>query len=369
MKFICTQENLAKALGIVSHIASKHTTLPILNNVQLKTENGILKLSSTNLEIGMHSLVRGRIEMEGAFTVNAKLLSDYVHLLPSDQVFLEVIDNVLHIQCKNQKTKINGQSAEDFPLIPQLEKKSVVSVAALGFKKALMQVLFASANDDTRPEISGVYFDFASNRLTLAATDGFRLAEKIIHLEKNVESERNLIVPFKTITELVRAVGDNLESDTLDIVMGDSQILFSFSGTEIVSRLIEGQFPDYRQIIPQSFRTRSTVSVSELANITKSASLFCRLGMNDVELTFEKETNKITVASTHSQIGENVSSIDTPVEGEPNKIIFNYRYLLDGLSVMDSGSVQILIIDSQNAGIFRPENSLDYSYLIMPIKE
>ncbi len=369
MKVICTQENLNKGLMIVNHVASKNSTLPILNNVLLEAKDGVLKLATTNLEIGINSIVRGRIEQEGSITITAKLLADYIHLLPNEQITLEVVDSVLHIQCEKHRTKINGVSSDEFPLIPQIEKKNHTVVNIVSFKKALSQVAFAAAHDDTRPEISGVFFNFDHQSLILAATDSYRLAEKKLGLDKPIESPQNAIVPVKTIGELLRSIDDQGESQNIEIILGDNQIKFSFSGTEIISRLIEGQYPDYRQIIPADFKTQCFVNVGQLSGLVKSASLFCRDGLNDIHLIFNAGDKELIVKSSNSQLGENISSIETEVNGDANDIIFNFRYLLDGLNVMGLEEVNIKLIDSQCPGLLTPKNDEEYRYIIMPIKQ
>lgn len=369
MKFTCTQENLNKHLSIVSHIASKNTTLPILSNVMFSVSDGALKLTSTNLEIGIHSVVRGSVDAEGTFTVAAKLLSDYVNLLPNEQVSLEVKENTLHIQCQNHKTKINGLSAEDFPLIPAVEAKHQIKIKSGEFKKSLMQVSFAASMDETRPEINGVYFQFLESKLTLVGTDGHRLSEKSFILDGENSIEADFIVPIRTIQEVIRGMGDLAEEDDVEIVIGESQVKFIFSGTEIVSRLVEGNFPDYKQIIPQNFQTTCRVPVGELVNLVKGAALFCRMGMNDISLTIEANTKELIVSSSNSSLGENVAKLSAEVDGMGNSIIFNYRYLLDGLNNIHTDKAELLLVDGQNAGLLKSEGKDNYRYVIMPIKK
>lgn len=367
MKFTCTQENLNKGLMIVSHIATKATSLPILNNVLMRAEAGVLKLSTTNLEIGISCAVRGKVDEEGVFTVGAKLFADYVNLLPRDKVDLELTDQVLNIQCKNYKTKINGMPAEDFPLIPQLEKKEAAQLKISDFKKGLAQVIFAAAMDETRPEISGVFFGFKGNKLTLAATDSYRLAEKALNLEKGLDKDRDIIIPLRTLQELQRILVDELEGDKISINLGENQVSFELDGVELISRLIEGQYPDYKQIIPTEFKTTSLVSGAELAKVIKSASLFCRSGINDIN--FKLEPNKIIISSANSQLGENITEIETETTGKENEIVFNYRYVIDGLNNLDSNEVEVKIIDADSPGLLKSRDQQDYLYIVMPIKQ
>lgn len=367
MKFTCTQENLQRGLSIVNHLAGKNTTLPILNNVLIKAENGSLEFSTTNLEVGVKCIIRGKIEEEGAFTVQARLLSDYVNLLPSQPVNLELQDNELQVSCESYKTKVKGMSSEDFPLIASVEGKHSIQLGVADFKAALGQVLFSVAMDDTRPEISGVYFQLSKDGLTLAATDSFRLAEKVIPLKQTLENEA-FIVPYRTLQELNRILGDGGEEEPLTIKWTENQVSFEFEGIELISRLIEGQYPDYRQIIPTNFKTELVVETKELVQLVKSAALFCRAGINDVHFIVNGEQGLLEVASANSQLGENKGSIKADTTGETNEIVFNYRYVLDGLQNIKEKQVRLKLIDKHNPGLFLPEGQTGYTYIIMPIK-
>lgn len=368
MKLTCTQENLQRGLSIVNHLAGKNTTLPILNNVLLKAENGVLELSTTNLEVGVKCLVRGKIEEEGAFTVQARLLSDYVNLLPSQPVNLEMKDSELKVSCESYKTKVKGMSAEDFPLISSVETKKTIQLPVNEFKEALGQVIFAVALDETRPEISGVYFQLDKKGLVLASTDSFRLAERILVLKNAPSSEDNFIVPFRTLQELNRILGDASGDEPLTIRWTDNQVSFEFDGIELISRLIEGQYPDYHQIVPTNFKTEIVIDAKEFTQLVKSASLFCRAGINDVTLVANPDKKELEIMSSNSQLGENKGSIQAEITGEANEIVFNYRYVLDGLQNMSAKEVRLKLIDKHNPGLFLPEGETSYTYIIMPIK-
>lgn len=367
MKLTCTQENLQRGLSIVNHLAGKNTTLPILNNVLLKAENGVLELSTTNLEVGVKCIVRGKIEVEGAFTVQARLLSDYVNLLPSEPVNLELDDAEIKVSCESYKTKVKGMNAEDFPLIASIETDKSVQMPTSEFKEALSQVLFAVAMDETRPEISGVYFQLSKNLLTMAATDSFRLAERELTLKAN-EHQDQFIVPFRTLQEVNRILGDASDEEPLTIRWTQNQVSFEFDGIELISRLIEGSYPDYRQIIPTNFKTEVVLDSKELVQLVKSAALFCRAGINDVHVIAHADKNEVEITAANSQLGENKGSIKAEVTGDTNDIVFNYRYLLDGIQNMKSKEVRLKLIDKHNPGLFLPEGQKGYTYIVMPIK-
>jgi DNA polymerase-3 subunit beta len=367
MKFSCTQENLNKGLSIVSHVASKNVTLPILNNVLIKAEGGIIKLSATNLEIGVNCSLRGKIEEEGSFTVQARLISDYINLLPNIKIDFKLEENSLHIESESGKTIIKGSLADEFPLIPQVEKKTGYSCNAKNFRRAIAQVIFAAAYDESRPEISGVLFNFGQKDLIMAATDSYRLAEKKIELIKAAKSVKSIIIPTKTLQELIRVLDDEIEE--LEIYINENQILFSFGEVGIISRLVEGQYPNYQQIIPKEYQTEVKIDTEGLIKLVKSASLFCKPGINDVSLEINSTEKRVIISAFNTQVGENVASLEGEVKGGNNNIVFNYRYLLDGLQNTETDRVIIEITNNASPGVIKPEGKNDYIYLIMPIKQ
>lgn len=369
MKFTCTQENLYRGLSVVNHLAGKNTTLPILNNVLIRAENGTIELSTTNLEVGIKCQVRGKIEQPGAFTAQARLLTDYVNLLPKQAVDLELKESELHVACQSFETKVKGVAADDFPLITSVASEQKFETDPAEFKKTLNQVLFAVALDETRPEISGVLFSLAGQALTLAATDSFRLAERVITVESSFKDKeaRKFIVPYRTLQELNRVL-DQAEDGKLTVGWSDNQVYFSFGGIELISRLIEGQYPDYQQIVPNHYKTEILLDAKAFTQVVKSAALFCRAGINDVHFLVDADKKQVEVRAANSQLGENKGSLDAEISGDANEIVFNYRYVLDGLNAMDADKISFKLIDKHNPGLFVPEGKQGYTYIIMPIK-
>ena len=367
---------------MVSHLASKNITLPILNNILFRVEGGSIKLLATNLEIGVSCEIRGKVEQPGEFTVQSRLLADYVSLLPKTQVDLVAseateVDQVLVVKTKNHTTKIKGQPATDFPLIPQIDKKNPYQIDAETFRRALGQVLFAVSVSETRPEINGVFFNLSKGILTLAATDSYRLAEKKVPLKKDSAGpDIQVIVPARTLQELTRILGSFKdpaaisEVDVVTIYLTDNQILFELGSIELVSRLVEGQYPDYRQIIPQQFKTTAVVDAVELVKAVKTAGLFTRSGIYDVKIDVASADSEVVVSSTNTQLGENVSKISATCDGQNNSITLNYRYLLDGLQNLSAEKASVKVIDSGNPCVLHPAGEKnDYLYIIMPIKQ
>jgi len=373
MKFICTQENLHQGLSIASHMNTKNINLPILNNVLMKVEDNTLKLVSTNLEIALITKIRGKADEDGEYTIPAKLLSDYVSLLPKETITLSLEDDFLHITCGHHKTKIKGIPTEDFPIIPQIEKKSTFYIDGPILKKALSQVSFAVLPNESRPEISGVYMSFNSEDdvVAIVATDGVRLTEKKIKIDpKSTKDKLSVIVPLRTIWELTNILSNITgESETLEISLDEGQIYFKYNNTELTSRLVEGMFPDYTQIIPKEYNTEVVVPVKEFLVGTKSASLFSRSGLNDVKLNFIPSEGFVEVYSTDNHTGEQKTRIPGEIKGLANKIVLNHKYLVDGLSNLASDKLVIKIIDENSPCVLRPADNDDYLYIVMPIKQ
>jgi DNA polymerase III subunit beta len=375
LKIFSLQENLKQGLALVGHISGKNINLPILNNVLIKAEEGKIKLITTNLEVGISSVIRGKIEGEGLFTVNSKIISDCINLLPNKKIGLEQSGNDLLVDCENYQAKVRGQSAEEFPLIPEVDRKNYFSAEAEEVKKAISQIIFATAMSETRLELSGVLFVFSGNNLIMAATDSYRLAEKKIKIKSNSEEDKKIIVPAKTLQELLRilsvSLGDEVEEKTSEIkfYISENQILFTYGSTELVSRLIEGQYPDYQQIIPNNSKTKISINQQELVRAVKMASLFSKTGINDVNLDFPVGKNQVVISSVSGQTGENITNLEAKVSGDDNSIVVNYRYLLEGLNNIEKETVKIEIIDSNTPCVIRPEQDESYVYIIMPIKQ
>lgn len=366
MKIVCTQENLNKGLSLVSNIANKSSNLPILNNVLLKADKEGLTFITTDLEIGIKVSVRGKIEEEGEFTVDAKLLHNFVSLLPKENIELSLKEDNLEIKSANQETSIKGMAAEDFPLIPDMEKDNVIEVPVHDFKKSLAQVLLAASLDTSRIEINAVNFDFQEGSLVLAATDSYRLAEKKLKLSNS--QKISLIIPLKTLQELNRILSEQSDKK-LKIYFNDNQILFEFDGLELTSRVIDGKYPDYGQIIPKEFQTQAKCEINKLVPAVKSVALFCKQGINDIRLSFDSKKQKIVIATASSNTGTSIAKVDAKIQGADNDIVFNYRYLLDGLGQLGSSEVNIKINNNSSPGLLQPLGDENYIYLVMPIRQ
>lgn len=367
MKIICTQENLKKGLGIASRVSSGSTTLPVLNNILIKTNEGMLKLSSTNLEIGINTLVRCKVEEEGGVSVPAKTLVDLINNLPNNDKINLTLDqnNQLLIQTDNYETKIKGLSLDEFPLIPQIEEENIIEIPVKDLKQAISQVVFAAAYSETQPEMSGILFSIEDGVLKLVATDRYRLAEKAIKIVNTTGINKSIIIPSRAVQELNKILGVS-ENDTVKLFIAQNQIMFKTDNTEIISRLIDGQYPDYKQIIPQSFNTEITVKTSDLSAAMKTAGIFTHIG-NNVSLEYQ-EPNVLIVNSSSGELGESNVNIPCSVSGQGGKIIFNHKYILDCLSSISTESVIFKIINDVSPAVLQSNELPGYLYLVMPIK-
>ena len=375
MKFTCTQENLNQGLLKVQGIAGQTTSLPILKNVLLEAKNGSLKLKATDLEIGITTQIRGKVEKKGAITVEAKIFSNFVALLPQDRVTLVDEEENLVVEGGSHKIKIKSLSVEDFPVIPKVSKGSGLEFAVKEVKKALAQILPAVSLDDTRPEINGVYWRAKNGILTLVGTDSYRLAEKKLKIRGKInpgEDKGDLrnffIVPLKTIKELVRVIDD--EAEMLEVYLSENQVLFVCGPTEIVSRLVEGEYPDYQQIIPNSHNVKFNLSKDDFVKAVKISGLFAEVGSNSVSLELKPRTGRLAISSATS-MGEERSDLGLDIEGgEALKIIFDYRYLLDGLNSIEDEVVVFSATGEASPALLKPQNEQEqFLYVVMPIRQ
>jgi len=364
MQIICLQKNLKQALNICERIIGKNLTLPILNNILLASENKRLKLSSTNLEIGINCWVQSKIEKEGSITIPAKLLSGFVSNLPNKKVELRVRENQLYIKCDNYKAVLRGLKADEFPIIPKIKDNYLFKIKGEILKSALSQVVEMAASSESRPEISGVYIKLDKNSIKFVATDSFRLAEKNIEY-KSKDNNYFLIVPQRTILELIRILSD--QETEVEMILGNNQILFDLGYCQLISRLIEGQYPDYQQIIPRDFKSQVIINRQEIINAVRIASLFSSK-INDIKFSILNQKSIIEISAKDIDLGENKSQLKAEIDGQDLEIIFNYKYILDGLNNILSDKVIINFNNSNTPAVIRPMGDKTYTYMVMPIK-
>ncbi len=374
MKLLIPQEKLKQGLNIIERISSKSLTLPILNNILISTEKNFLNLAATDLEIGINWWILTKIEKEGKITIPSRLFSNFINLLPDKKINLELKNNTLFINCENYKTQIKGLSAEEFPIIPKITNGDVLSIEAPSFCKSLNQIADIAVPSTARPEISGIYFLFQRNLITIAATDSFRLGEKKIFLKNNspLEKEYSLILPQKTAKEIVNIFGE--KQGELKMYFSPNQVMFEYpmeetdhAQVQVISRLIEGEYPNYQEIIPKKYTTRLTLNKDEFLNQIKTASLFSGK-INEVKIKAMPGENKIEIFSQSSEIGEYQSSVPGKVEGEIVEISFNHRFLLDGLLSIKAPEIMLELNKETGPGVLKAVGDDTYIYVVMPIK-
>lgn len=378
MKFSCTRDNLHRALTITGHLTTKNVNLPILQNILIEAKAGGIKFTSTNLEIGINYSVRGKVEQEGSSTIPSKLFFDYVSLLPMETVSLEEAAGVFHVSCGNNTTKINGIDAADFPVVPTISNEEGFLFPIEAFREALSHVLFCVASNDSRPELTGVCVNLEPSeqgvQITLASTDSYRLSERKIMIKGTIKETIRLILPARTLSELNRILSvfrDDVEAPTeVLMVFSQGQVVFRVAGVELVSRVIEGVYPDYTQIIPQTFQTETLIDREDFIRAIKAASLFSKQGLFDVNLEFDPQEGCICVKANDAVRGGNVVQCQAQVAGQANQVSVNYRYLLDGLSSMKTQKIRFKLIDAANPCLVEPEDpERTHLYIVMPIKQ
>lgn len=365
MKVVCTQENLKTGLLTVGRIISTSSSLPILSNVLIKTENGLLKISSTNLEIGITTQTRCKIEEEGEITVLCKTITDLVANLPNKNIILTSSAGGVDIETENYHSSIKTLPAEDFPLIPKIENGAGFSIDAQELKKALEQVVFAAATNQTQPEITGVFLSVDSENLKIVATDRYRLAEKKIPMEKKTATNQEVIVPQKTLVELGRIIG--VQKGQVEAILNESQISLQFNDTHIISRLVDGQYPDYKQIIPTSFNTTVIAERLALIGALKTGGIFSQ-NNNSVKFSYNSDQQKLVLTAESQDLGKSVVEVGSQIEGPGGELVLNYHYLLDCLASTETERVIIKIVNDSSPSLILPEGKDDYMYLVMPIK-
>lgn len=365
MQVSCTQENLARGLMIVGRSVGVRTTLPVLNNILIKTEKGRLKLSATDLEIGIHTWIGAKVDKEGAITIPAKLLVDYINTNHDKTIELSLKDLTLQLKSEHFKANIKGIDATEFPLIPEVKKTQDLEISGSKFHNAITKTLIATALDESRPVLAGVLFKAKGDTLKMAATDSYRLAQQIIILNKKIDTEINFIVPQKTMAEIGRILTDSIE--TVKISAGENQVEFRIGETVLVSRLIEGSFPDYEQILPKNVSTTIQVKTSLFANAIKMASFFAKESANNIKLKVDLP-DKIAVFAVSPHLGDNISEMTGKITGEKMEIAFNARFLADVLSVINSENITLELNGNLAPGVIKPESDSNYLYVIMPLR-
>ncbi len=374
MKVSCLQENLAEGLSIVGRAVSPRSTLPVLGNVLVATDGGRLRLSATDLEVGINCWIGAKVEEEGATTIPARTFIDLINALPPGQVDMELIvrTQTLTLSAARSEANIKGIDAQEFPIVAVPDEEAEgIPIEPDVLRSAIEQVAFAAATDESRPILTGVLAQFANEELTLAAADGFRLSVRTVSLPDAVSDPFSIIIPAQALTELRRVSGEQEATVTIHVTPERNQVIFELTDVVLVSQLIDGNFPDYRQIIPRERTTHTVLDTAPFLKACKMAQIFARDAANISRIQVvpgsELEPGCVRVSATSAETGEDVSEVDASVEGEGIEIAFNVKYLIDVLSVTDTAQVALDTTTSSSPGVVRPVGEDRFTHVIMPM--
>ena len=362
MKLQVTQEHLNQALVSVGRVANSRNTLPILSNVLIKTTKNRLSLAATNLDIAIVHYIGAKISEEGAITVPARLMQDFVSSLPNSVIELELTNNKLKVTTDQYHSVVNGIMADDFPIMPTISEGTKWSIASSVLKRGLQQVVFAASSDETRQVLTGVYLHTKDKKLYIAATDSYRLAER--ELGKNTDNIA-ILIPFNAMQDLLRIISDF--DGEVAITHDDQQVLFQVGDVELTARLVEGIYPDYQKLIPSDFSSTIKLKKADLINVTKVSSLFARESAGSVTIELNEENNTLSIRSIASQLGENIATVAGEVKGS-DSITLNSKYLLDALQALNGEEVIFGFNGKLEPTTLSDPKDSNYVHIIMPLK-
>ncbi len=365
MELSVTQENLSRALSAVARIATSKAGLPVLSNILLRTEGNRLLVAATNLEIAETYYIGAKVLKQGSITLPARLLAEFVSSLPKGTVNLQVKTTHMTISSGNYTSVVNGMDAEEFPELPAIDETQAVtySIASVDLKQALNQTVITSSSDSTRPVLTGVFWHSIDGALYLAATDGYRLAERQL---MNTKSEIAAIVPTPSLQEVLRTITDSI--DEVEVLFDDTQVRFRIGEAEITSRLIDGNFPDYRQLIPRESETIVALKADDFARTVKIASLFARESGGSVTLNADKDKQELSIHSIASELGENTSTASAEISAS-GQITLNSRYIADALNVIDGDTITFRFSGKLSPCVLTTaQKGANYTHIIMPLK-
>jgi len=372
MKLSCMQENLAKGLSVVSRAVAARSTLPVLGNILLASDNGRLRLSATNLELGITCWIGAKIEEDGATTIPAKTLVDLVNTLPQDKVELNLVvrTQTVNLACGRIHANLKGIDAQEFPIVPLADLEAAIQLNVEDLREMINHVIFAVATDDARPLLTGVLVRIDGGEVTLAASDGFRLALRTAHLSTPAGGPITAIIPGRALAELGRVIAAEAPV-FMSLPEGRGQVIFHHDNLELVSQLIEGTFPEYNNIIPKRYTTRTVMPTAEFRKACKTSDIFAREAAHTARLKIKPGDDltpgHVTISASSAETGDNVAELDASVEGVPIEIAFNVKYLVDVLNVIDTPNVALETNAPASPGVIKPVGRDDYLCVVMPM--
>jgi DNA polymerase III subunit beta len=372
MKASVSQQQLAQGLGVVSRAVSPRSTLPVLANVLLATDEGRLRLAATNLELGISSWIGAQIQEEGSITVPARLLTDLVSTLPNDTVHLSVNTNTftLTVRCGSSNMEIKGIDAQEFPPMPATDAAEGLRMKVSDFKEMVQQVAFAASSDEARPVLQGVQTTLSGSEISMAATDGFRISVRKVALSEPVQKNSTVIIPARALNELARIAGDGDGVVCMIIPAGRGQVVFRLETAELVSQLIDGSFPDYKVILPRSFKSHIIVSTTAFVKACRQAEIIARNGNNVVRLSLQPNQDRpgqVEVSAQSEETGSNETTIDATIDGPAMVVAFNVRFLREALEVIKTPNLVLETNDHKSPARVQPVGDESFQHVIMPM--
>jgi len=373
MKVSVSQQNLAHGLSIVTKAVAPRTTLPVLSNVLLATDEGRLRLSATNLELGITCWIAAKVEEEGSFTVPARTFSDLVSTLPNELLNLNLNSRIqtLEIHSTASAAEIKGIDAQEFPPMPVPDLDTGIQLNVADIKEMIQQVVFAASSDEARPVLMGAKISIEENEVVMAAADGFRISVKRTPLSAAIANPISIIVPAKALVELARVATDSEQSITMTVPTGRGQVIFTMKDVEVASQLIEGKFPDYNQIIPRSFKTRTVLTTQSILSACKRAEVFARDGSNVVRMNIkpagDSQMGVVEISAINEETGKSDEGIDANIDGTNLLIAFNVKFLREVLEVVKTPNVALETTAPNTPGVIKPVGDESYVHVIMPM--
>ena len=374
MKATVKQQQLAHGVNVVARAVAPRSTLPVLSNILIKTDEGRLRLSATNLELGITTWIGANVQNEGAITVPARTFSDLISNLPNEDVLLTLdpTTRTLNVNCGASNTDIKGIDAEEFPPIPEPDLTNAIPLNVENFKEMIQQVAFAASTDDSRPMLTGIHLTSDGDKLSMAATDGFRISVRTAVLADPLPNRLEAIIPARAMSELARIATDGNDNLLMNFPAERGQVIFHMKDVELVSQLIDGTFPDYKAIIPPSFKTHTVLSTSGLLAACKQAEIIARDSTNVAQLDIQPESDgqksaTLEISAVSEQTGSSEITVDASIDGTPLLVAFNVRFLREVLEVIKTANVLLETNAANSPGMIRPVGDEYFRHIIMPM--
>jgi len=365
MRIECLRELILEKTSLLQGAVGKNLSLPILNNILIKVENGRIKLATTDLEIGMIAWVGGKVEESGEITVPAKFLVNILNNISSEKIILKSNGDSLIIKGDTSKIVLKGIDGKEFPIIPSIQDGIELKLPARKVKQAIIKTLFSVSLNETRPELAGILMDINGKNVNFVGTDSVRLSKFSLEAEQSSVDSIEVIIPAKTMSEVLKGIG-NYDGEII-CKISENQILFSFNNISIISRIIEGKYPPYNQVIPNNFKTKIVINNKEFTKALKMAGIFATNRASEMTIK-QKDDGKIEISSSAQDLGENSSVVGADIQGDKiDNLTFNFRYLSEGVAVIDNEKVRFSVSGNKSPVVVDSEDDKNFLYLMCSI--